>query len=814
MADARAPLERYHAKRDFSRTAEPRGRRSAARPAATLQFVVQRHDARRLHYDFRLEWGGVLKSWAVPKGPSLDPREKRLAVQTEDHPLEYASFEGTIPVKQYGAGEVAIFDRGTWSPEGDFERDYAQGRLKFALQGKRLRGRWALVRIKGSAAQDAEAGKDNWLLMKESDDEARTGAAAEVTLRTPRRARAPAAEIQAPPAWIGPQLATNAAAAPDGDDWAFEVKYDGYRLAARLDAGAVRFYTRNRHDWTAKFTDLAAALAGVDANNAWIDGEVVVFRPDGRTSFGELQRALDRKGPRELVFVAFDLAFHDGEDLRERPLAERRERLRALLETAGHPRLRFSEAIAANAAEVMRLACRWGLEGLIAKRLDAPYESRRSRTWLKLKCRPRDEWVIGGYTEPEGSRVGLGALLLGAYEDGKLVYRGRVGTGFGDATLAKLVARLAPLEQRASPFSAPPGYHPRKATIHWVKPILVAEVEYTEITDQGIVRQASFVGLREDKPARKIATPQPPAPPPRDDLAVVAGVRITHPERAFADSHGVTKLDLARYYGALGEHFMAEVRCRPLSLVRCPSGALQQCFYQRHPPQGSAFESTRSRSRRTGEDKDYVLSSSIEGIVGMVQWGVVEFHTWGATVPRMDRPDRITLDLDPDPKLSWSEFRDACELVRALLDHLELRWFLKTTGGKGLHFVMPLQRRYDWEEVKSFSQALALHLAGTLPSLFTARMTKARRPGKVFVDYLRNADRATAVAAYAARARPGLPVSMPIPWEALEADVRGPWFNVRNALEHIQRRTSDPWADYTAAAQRITAGMRRALKAG
>ncbi len=815
MADARAPLERYHAKRDFSRTAEPRGRGAARGRHTGLQFVVQRHDARRLHYDFRLEWGGVLKSWAVPKGPSLDPREKRLAVQTEDHPLEYATFEGTIPAKQYGAGEVAIFDRGTWTPEGDFERDYARGRLKFALHGQRLRGRWSLVRIKGKAAEDADGGKDDWLLMKETDDEARAGAAAEVTQRVADAKRnATARKLAPPPAWIAPQLATNAAAAPDEAGWAFEVKYDGYRLAARLDAGVARFYTRNRHDWTAKFADLAEALADLDATNAWIDGEVVVFRPDGRTGFGELQRALDRKGPRDLVFVAFDLAFHDGEDLRDRPLVERRERLRALLETAGHPRLRFSDAIAADAEEVMRLACRWGLEGLIAKRLDAAYESRRSRSWLKLKCRPRDELVIGGYTEPEGSRVGLGSLLLGAFEDGKLVYRGRVGTGFDDATLAQLVARLQRLERRTSPFAAIPDYHPRKAAIHWVKPELVAEVEYTEITDQGIVRQASFLGLREDKAARTVASPRPPAPPPREALDVVAGVRITHPERAFSDAHGVTKLDLARYYGALGERFMAEVRCRPLSLVRCPSGALQQCFYQRHPPQGSAFESTRSRSRRTGEDKDYVLSSSLEGIVNMVQWGVVEFHTWGATVPRIDRPDRITLDLDPDPRLPWAAFREACELVRALLDHLDLRWFLKTTGGKGLHFVMPLERRYGWEEVKSFSQALALHLAGTLPALFTARMTKARRPNKVFVDYLRNADRATAIAAYAARARPGLPVSMPIPWSALERDVRGDFFNVRNALAHVEQRAADPWADYARSAQRITAGMRRAVKAG
>jgi bifunctional non-homologous end joining protein LigD len=814
MTQARAPLERYRAKRDFSRTAEPAG---AAAPRAridSLAFVVQRHDARRLHYDFRLEWDGVLKSWAVPKGPSLDPRERRLAVRTEDHPMEYAAFEGTIPPRQYGAGEVAIWDRGTWSPEGDFRRGLAQGHVKFSLDGERLRGRWALIRLRGRGGDEEGTGKENWLLVKESDDEARSGPAAEVTQVRPSRARAGEATRVAPvPAWIGPQLATNATDVPRERGWAFEVKYDGYRLGARLEGGKVRLYTRNRHNWTERFRDIAAGIATLEANNAWIDGEVVAFRADGRSSFGELQRALDANGARDLVFVAFDLPFLDGADWRDRPLAERRERLRKLLADSGHPRLRFSESIAADAGDIMQLACRWGLEGLIAKRVAAPYRSARTRDWLKLKCRPRDELVIAGYTDPEGGRVGFGALLLGAHEGGRLVYRGRVGTGFDDNALRAVHARLRRLARRDSPFAGPLPAHPRKSAVHWVEPRLVAEIEYTELTDQGVVRQASFVGLREDKPARAIRTPRPAAPPPATDRAVVAGVRITHPERAYADSQGLTKLDLAAYYGALGERFMAQARGRPLSLVRCPSGDFDACFYQRHPPRGGGVESVRSRSRRTGEDKDYVLASTLERVVSLVQWGVVEFHTWGCTAPRIDRPDRITLDLDPDPKLAWPAFREACELVRALLDELGLRWFVKTTGGKGIHFVMPLERRHGWEEVKSFSQAMAVHLATALPSLFTARMTKARRPGKVFVDYLRNADRATAIAAYAARARAGLPVSMPIAWEALVKDVRGAHFNVRNALDHVATRPADPWADYTASAQRITAGMRRALKA-
>ncbi|GIK86213.1 MAG: ATP-dependent DNA ligase [Betaproteobacteria bacterium] len=823
MADG---LQRYRAMRDFGATPEPpggapaaRGPRAKARAAeAPRLFVVQRHAARRLHYDFRLEHAGVLLSWAVPKGPSMSAGVRRLAMRTEDHPLDYAWFEGEIPAGQYGAGRVEHWDLGVWTPVGDVADALAGGHLKFDLDGERLSGRFVLIRLKGDGRERGEP----WLLIHERGARRAAGGtsgrqpAPQRATGERERARAGLEEL---PASIAPQLATPVTAPPAGDAWRYEIKFDGYRLLARVAGGRVRLTTRNGLDWTARFPTIAAALARLPVGAAWIDGEAIALDAHGRTSFGALQKALERADHDVLRYAAFDLMFVDGEDLRGAPLVQRQARLAALLADAAPP-LVLSQPLEGDAASLVAQACRLRLEGLIAKRADGRYHSRRTRDWLKLKCRPRDEFVVGGFTAPRGSRVGLGALLLGAYDGGKLVYCGRVGTGFDDGTLRALAARLAKLETDAMPFASIPRdqrrllQHPR-----WVRPVLVAEVEYAELTPQRLIRQGAFVALRADRSAASVRLPPPAGPieaPPRAPASrrkragrgpkgdagetTVAGVAITNAQRPLPGHEELTKLDLVRYYEAVAPWLLAQIGRRPLSLVRCPGGDFSQCYFQRHPDGG--------RGDAQGGAVPFVRVRNVKELVASVQGGTVEFHEWGASLPRIERPDRITLDLDPDPALPWTAFREACELTRVLLDELGLAWFAKTTGGKGLHFVLPVVRREPWDEVKDFAQRIAAHLAATLPSLFVASMSKARRRGRVFVDYLRNGESATAVAAYSLRSRPGLPVAMPIAWEALDEDVRGDHFNLRNVPSLLAAR-DDPWTGYAAAAQSLAQARRR-----
>lgn len=828
------PLERYRSMRDFGATPEPaggarptrRGARGKAQAAGGI-FVVQRHEARRLHFDFRLEHDGVLLSWAVPKGPSMSVGVRRLAMRTEDHPLEYAQFEGDIPAGQYGAGHVDRWDHGTWTPVGDVAEGLAQGHLKFDLAGTRLSGRFVLIRLK----PDDNGRQEPWLLIHERDPVVPASAAAKRTgaksrASTPRARRRKGTD--ALPDSIAPQLATQAAALPGDAGWRYEIKFDGYRLLARIEDGEVRLITRSGLDWTARFPALAAAFARLDVDAAWIDGEAIALDAHGRSSFGGLQKALEGNHPERIRYAAFDLMFVDGEDLRALPLAQRQARLAEVLGPKPPGPLVLSQTLEGDAATLLAQACRLGLEGLIAKRADAAYRSQRSRDWLKLKCRPRDEFVIGGFTAPQGARVGLGALLLGAHEGGRLVYCGRVGTGLDDAGLRTLTERLAKLQTRKAPFAEVPRDQLRKLEgPRWVEPRLVAEIEYAELTPQGLIRQGSFVGLREDRAATSVRMPVRPEPPadaaparagtlpaaPKPaaakratasrragDEATVAGVAISNASRPVPGDEDVTKLDLALYYEAVAPWLLGEIARRPLSLVRCPGGDFRQCYFQRHPESGK------------GNEKDtsipYVRVRNLRELVASVQGGTIEFHEWGATLPRIDRPDRITLDLDPDPDLPWATFREACELTRAMLEELGLAWFVKTTGGKGVHFVLPIRRRETWDEVKDFARAMAEHLARTLPSLFVANMSKAKRSGRVFVDYLRNGESATAVAAYSLRSRPGLPVAMPVAWAELDADVRGAHFNLRNVPAILAGR-DDPWAGYAAAAQSIGKARRR-----
>ncbi|HEX8987538.1 MAG TPA: DNA ligase D [Rhodocyclaceae bacterium] len=823
-----AALADYRHKRDFSATPEPRGE-GMAPGARELAFTVQRHAARRLHFDFRLELGGVLKSWAVPRGPSLDPAEKRLAVEVEDHPLEYGEFEGEIPSGQYGAGEVQLWDRGTWHCEDDDAAEaLAQGHLKFALHGFKLRGRWALVRIRGRERADATESElrrepNQWLLIKEKDAEARRGPAAEITERMPGSVKRRLAELQREqplPDFVAPQLATLVAAPPASDGWLYEIKYDGYRLMARLADHGARLYTRAGNDWTARLPGLAARLAQMKLDGSWLDGEIVVLNGDGVPDFQALQNAFDRNARNGISYFVFDAPWLAGRDLRALPLAERKRRLAEALAAAPAggkgAAVAYAEHFAGDAGDIgaaLEQACRLGLEGLIGKRADSGYASERGRDWIKLKCRPRQEFVVGGYSDPRGSRAAFGALLLGLREtDGQLRYAGRVGTGFDERLLASLGDRLARLATKAPPFENPP----REKDVHWVRPELVAEVAYGGWTRENQLRQASFLGLREDKPAGEVrreeaAPAEPPAESPAGSRdARVAGVRLTHPDRLMWPDAGLTKSDLAHYYERIAEWIVPQLARRPLSLLRCPDGSAAQCFFQKHlGRQRPAGVRDFTWQELSGEKRDYVYVESIEAVIGLVQRGILEFHTWGSSLPHPERPDRITLDLDPAPDVPWPRVVEGAQLARTVFEELGLASFVKTTGGKGLHVVVPLQPRLGWEEVKEFSKAVARHLARIVPERFTANMAKSKRTGRIFVDYLRNGEGATAIAAYSTRARPGAPVSVPLAWDELTA--QPPAWTVETVPRRLSALRDDPWQHYPERAQRITASMRRAL---
>jgi bifunctional non-homologous end joining protein LigD len=766
-------LERYREMRDFSRTPEPEGARIRAKGTRELRYYIQRHDARRLHYDFRLELDGTLKSWAVPKGPSLDPDVKRLAVEVEDHPLEYGEFEGVIPEKQYGAGDVLLWDRGSWIPEDrDPEAALRKGRLHFRLDGVKLHGRWVLFRTK----------EKQWILRKRDDGAARPG---EITLEKPHSVKKRKSGKQKQvPAFVAPQLATLVEDPPRTGDWVYEVKYDGYRLLARFTKDGVRLFTRAGNDWTSRLPRLAAALEKLKLEGSWLDGEIVVPAEDGRASFQQLQNAFDAGNDSKVVYYVFDALFLNGKDLRSLPLLERKRRLEESLK--GTREVRYSEHLSADPDEALEHACKLRLEGLIAKRADARYVSGRSRDWLKLKCRQRQDFVIGGYTAPRGSRQGFGALLVGVNAGGKLRYAGKVGTGFDDAMLSSLKQKFSKLESAEPAFVNPP----RERGVTWLEPKLVAEVEYAERTDEGLVRQGAFMGLRRDLPAKQVEEEKP-----------VKLVNITHPDRLIWPRLKVSKAALAGYVEEVGERLLPHLAKRPLSLVRCPDGAEGKCFYQRHPAAGLKLHPW----------KKYVYVESLSEVLAAVQYGAVEFHTWGATLPDVAHPDRFTLDLDPDPDLPWKKLREATLMVRALLDELKLASFLKTTGGKGLHVVAPIEPRLGWDEVKEFTRRIALFLQKARPDLFLASMSKEKRKGKIFVDYLRNGETASAVAAYSPRARPEGGVSTPLAWDELgAADPRGR-HTVKSVPLRLRRLGADPWKDYFMEKQTITSAMRRAL---
>src|SRR5688572_24387790 len=783
-------LERYREMRDFSRTPEPSG--STQKQDGALHYYIQRHDATRLHYDFRLELDGVLKSWAVPKGPSFDPADKRLAVQTEDHPLDYGEFEGTIPEKQYGAGDVLLWDKGVWTPEDrDPRAALRKGTLHFRLEGEKLRGSWVLTRLRD---------RKNWLLIKRNDDQARNDLdiveeRPESVKRAPKKSRR-AAKAKLP-AFVTPQLATLVTAPPKRGNWVYEVKHDGYRMLARIST-EVKLFTRSGNDWTAKLPHLAKAIEKLGLQDTWLDGEIVVPGADGRASFQALQNAFDAGSDAKIVYYLFDAPFLDGKDQRQLPLRERKARLKKAFK--GNSSVRFSEDLTGSAAEVLEHACKLKLEGLIGKQADSVYVAGRSKSWIKLKCRQQQDFVIVGYTAPKGSRHGFGALLLGVYEKPrKLIYAGKVGTGFDDERLSTLSRKFAELKSKESALDNPP----RERGVTWLRPKLVAQVEFTERTNEGIVRQGSFMGLRKDIPPKQVGVEKAEAPP--------AEIRITHPERVIYPSIRFTKGDLVRYYAEVAEWMLPHVANRPLTLVRCPDGAEAKCFYQRHLGMGASPGDLKEVERLRSSKGKYLYLDSKNGILSAVQNGSVEFHTWGASIPDIKHPDRITMDLDPGPGVTWPQLVKATELTRTLLEKLGLKCFLKTTGGKGLHVVAPLEPKLPWDEVKEFTRLVAEFLVRAEPKLFVAEMSKAKRTGLVYVDYLRNGETASAVSAYSARARKDAGVSTPLEWDELgRSDVRDK-FTVLTVPKRLAKLTLDPWAEYTSTRQSITKAMLSAL---
>jgi bifunctional non-homologous end joining protein LigD len=863
-------LEDYRKKRDFSRTPEPAGEQ---RPAGGSSYCIQKHAATRLHYDFRLELDGVLLSWAVPKGPSFDPRDKRLAMRVEDHPVEYGSFEGVIPEGEYGAGAVVLWDRGTWTPAIDPSLALKKGELKFTLQGEKLAGKWVLVKIKGD---DPKA----WLLIKEKDDHARSAAELDVVSARPESVVSGRglAEVAAERdrLWhsksVGPggkldpggpaegeegkrlRLADLAGAArgrlpptqplalamvveapPAGDDWLHEIKHDGYRIVARIDEGEVQLVSRNGKDWTKEFPQVARAVGRLPAGTALLDGEVAAVLPSGATSFQALQRR-GSPGAAPLVYFAFDLLHLDGWDLRQARLEDRKEVLRRLLEAAPAA-LRFSDHVRGHGPEFFEKAREAGLEGVVSKRADAPYREGRGGDWRKAKCRLSQEVVIGGFTLSSDGGATIGALHVGYYEDGELVYAGKVGSGFNNRMLGDLQHRLEARRRKASPFAAVPAELRRGAK--WVEPDVVAQVEFREWTEEGRMRQPVFLGLRDDRDARHVVRERPgtvegggvdtvaagrPWEALRhhatrthavtgEEVADIIGVRLTHPDRVYYPDLGFTKLDLALYYLSIADAVLPYLENRPLTLVRCPDGVGGETFYQKHP--GFWTPQQVRRIAIPGESEQYLYVDSVPGLVALAQVGILEIHPWNSRVARLEEPDQVIFDLDPDEALPFSRVAAAARRVRALLTELGLESFVKTTGGKGLHVCVPLEPEHGWEALEEFTRAVALRLAREEPGTFTANMAKARRKGKVYVDYLRNVRGANAVGAYSTRARAGAPVSAPVEWDELDR-LSGPAdFTVAEVPLRVlgfgSGRAADPWARYLAVKQSAPVSLTRDL---
>lgn len=821
QARGRGSLAEYNRKRDFKKTAEPAGKRATS-PEGN-RFIVQKHEATRLHWDFRLEADGVLKSWAVTKGPSPDPEIKRLAVRTEDHPLAYAEFEGTIPQGEYGGGTVMLWDKGTWEPvPGKSWTDIDKGHLHFVLHGERMKGEWLLIRLKPRPGEKRE----NWLLRKLQDQYAEPGDAlveqaltsvltgramaaiaadrkgewslkgkrgkafAEVMEKAAKRneavGKAPAKAKRAngkPPRFRPPQLATLVDAVPAGNGWMHEIKFDGYRAIVACAGAEVRIYTRKGLDWSDKFAPLVERLAALDLPPCLIDGEIVAYDAEGNPDFSALQGVLKRghgsqKDSDKLSFHAFDLLELDGKDLTGLPNIERKERLEALLAHA-EPPIHVADHVIGAGEQLYRAMCRAGQEGIISKTIDGRYRSERTRNWVKVKCTLRQEFVLIGWKKSNARGRPFSSLLLAQYEGGKLVYKGNVGTGFGADTLRELAAAMKPLARQTA--AADVG-RPESSGVTWLEPKLVAEIAFAEFTAEGSVRHGSFIGLRSDKKARDVVPEKAIEAPEQETVTISNRERVIFPES------GQTKGELADYYAAVAPLMLPWTAGRPVSLVRCPQGRAKKCFFQKHDS-GSFGEHVHHVpiTEKDGGTEDYLYIDDAAGILACVQMGTIEFHGWGSKVADVEAPDRMVFDLDPDVGLDFGAVKQAASDIRDRLADLGLTSFAMLSGGKGVHVVVPLSTGHSWEAHKDFAHRFAEALATAEPERFTANMSKAKRTGRIFLDYLRNQRGSTAVLPYSARARENAPVAVPIAWSELEAMKDAHPFGIRDAKRLIAR---------------------------
>lgn len=889
-------LARYRSMRDFHITAEPSGGKGKSGAKDGLPFCIQKHAASHLHYDFRLGWNGVLKSWAIAKGPSYFTGDKRLAVQVEDHPMEYGGFEGIIPAGQYGGGTVMLWDQGTWEPQAgheDIDKGLRDGSLKFVMHGTKIKGKWTLVRMGGKAAGER---KPNWLLIKEHDDFERGKDDPCVTVEEPnsvvtgrtmeqiahnedhvwnsketakgkawyrqtgksdraeRKDIAPA-EISAgakkkvmtaqafdktlgdlpkekQPQFVPPQLALPALSPPTGEGWLHELKLDGYRMQARKDGSGVQMLTRKGLDWTDRVRAVANEVAKLAVDRVTLDGEVVVLAENGTTSFADLQASFQEGAKNVLTYFCFDLLHMDGRNVRELPLRKRKEILGDVLEGAESDLVRLSEHLETNGEEFFHKACELHAEGIISKKAAGRYLPGRGGDWLKLKCLHEQEFVVGGFTLPSNGIEGVGALLLGYYRDDKLIYAGRTGTGFNHKTHKMIRQKLDKLRQTSIPFERPPAEAKRGAI--WVKPELVVQVRFATWTADNLVRQAAFLGVREDKSAREVVREEPTvAPRPKGSGKKAAGakpsarasathavegrvavkklspvehapIRLTHPEKVLDVESGMTKQMLADYYWAVAEEMLPHIADRPLSLVRCPEGSGKPCFFQKHvnamlPPGIGSVDV----ADKNGKVEPYITLSTVDALAGLAQMGVLEVHPWGSRNEDLERADRLIFDLDPDEALEWHVLTGAAAEVRKRLKAIGLESFLKTTGGKGLHVVAPIVPELKWPALKEFAHGFVNAMEKSNPELYLTKMTKAARKGKIYLDYLRNERGATSVAPFSPRARAGGPVSLPLKWSELKLPEH-PVFRVAEFQEWRSRLKSNPWKSMPEMKQRIT----------